>query len=334
MTSMDLKPEEKAAALVVAVGPRAASSLLQFLTEEEVERLATEVARIGRLRPETVSAVLNEVHAEAQAQRALASGGIEYARELLTEWKGSRGAEMIDRLMANLHVVPFGFVRDIDPEQLVHIMKDEHPQTVALILAYQPAAYAATVLHGFEPEMRAEVALRVARMGRTSPEVIARIEAALRARLGSVSSAEVSVRGGVEDLAAVLNHTDRSTERAILDRLSRMDSIVADEVRSLMFVFEDVVQLGDKAIQRVIQDVDTKDLAYAMKGVMPAVRDVILRNMSQRASETLLEEIELLGAVRRSDVEQAQSRVVAVVRRLEDAGEIVIARAGESELVE
>jgi flagellar motor switch protein FliG len=332
--TLDLRPEEKAAALVVAVGPRAASSLLQFLTEEEVERLATEVARIGRIRPETLASVLQEVHREAQAQRMLASGGLEYARELLSEWKGGRGAEMIERLMANLHVMPFNFVRDIDPEQMVHILKDEHPQTIALILAYQPAAYAATVLHGFEPDVRAEVALRVARMGRTSPDVISRVEAALRSRLGSVSSAEVSVRGGVEDLAAVLNHTDRSTERAILDRLSRIDPRVADEVRSLMFVFEDLVQLGDKAIQRVIQEIDTKDLAYAMKGVAPEVHDAILRNMSQRAADSLLEEIELLGAVRRSDVETAQSRVVAVVRRLEDAGEIIVARAGESELVE
>lgn len=334
MSAMDLKPEQKAAALVVAVGSSAAANLLQYLSEEEVEALATEVAKIGRLRPETVTGVLEEVYQEAEAQRLLASGGIEYARELLTEWKGSRGAEIIERLMADLDVVPFNFVRDIDPEQLVHIMKEEHPQTVALILAYQPAAYAAAVLRGFEPDMQAEVALRIATMGRTSPDVIERVESALRGRLGNVSSAEVTMRGGVEDLADVLNNTDRTTERAILDRLSRMDSAVADEVRALMFVFEDLTVLDDKAIQRVIQEVDTKDLAFAMKGVAKEAHEAIIRNMSQRASETLVEELELLGAVRRSDVETAQGRIVAIIRRLEEAGEIVIARAGESELIE
>ncbi len=334
MSTADLKPEQKAAALVVAVGSRAASNILQYLSEDEVEQLATEVAKIGRLRQETVSGVLEEAMQEAEAQRALAAGGVEYARELLTEWKGARGAEIIDRMMASLDVVPFSFVRDIDPEQLIHIMKDEHPQTVAVILAYQPAAYAAAVLRGFEPDMQADVALRVATMGKTSPEVLARVEAALRERLGTVSSAEVTVRGGVSDLAEVLNNTDRSTERAILDRLTRMDSVVAEEVRALMFVFEDIVTLDDKGIQRVIQDVDTKDLAVAMKGVSAEVHEAIVRNMSQRASETLLEEIELLGAVRRSDVETAQGRVVAIVRRLEEAGDIIIARAGESDLIE
>ena len=332
--TLDLRPEQKAAALVVAVGSRAASGLLQYLTEDEVEQLAGEVAKIGRLRPETIESVLEEVYQEAEAQRLLASGGIDYARELLSEWKGGRGAEIIDRLMADLNVIPFAFVRDIDPEQLIHLMKDEHPQTVALILAHQPAAYAARVLAGFEPLMQAEVAFRVATMGRTSPDVIERVEQALQGRLGTVTSAEIAVRGGVGDLAEVLNNTDRSTERSILERLAASDPELAEAVRALMFVFEDIVTLDDRAIQRVIQEVDGNELALALKGVSDDVQQTILRNMSQRASETLLEELELLGAVRRSDVESAQGRIVAIVRRLEDAGEIVIARAGESDLIE
>jgi len=334
MSMTDLKPEQKAAALVVAVGSRAASGLLQFLSEEEVEALAAEVAKIGRLRPETIDGVMADVLREADAQRHLASGGIDYARELLSEWKGTRGAEIIDRLVADLNVVPFNFIRDIDPEQLVHILKDEHPQTVALILAHQPAGYAARVLGGFDSEFQADIALRVGTMGRTSPDVVKRVESALRERLGTVSQAEVKIRGGVQDLAEVLNNTDRSTEKAILDRLARIDPDLAEEVRALMFVFEDIATLEDKYIQKVIQEVDGKELAMAMKGVSGEVQESITRNMSQRAAESLAEELELLGAVRRSDVETAQSRVVAIVRRLEDAGEIVIARAGESDLIE
>ncbi len=332
--TVDLRPEQKAAALVVAVGSDLASSVLQYLTEEEVEALAVEVAKIGRLHPETVQALLEEVARETGNDQFLASGGIDYARELLTAWESNRGAEIIERLLADLSVTPFNFVRNIEADALVHILKDEHPQTVALILAYQTPGYAAEVLRGLDPDMQAEVAFRMGTMGKTSPEVIRRVEEALESRLGSVSSAEVTVRGGVEDLAAVLNNTDRTTERAILERLSVADPQLAEQVRALMFVFEDIASLDDRSIQQVLKHVDTKDLAYAMKGVSGDVREAILRNMSQRASESLIEEIELLGAVRRSDVEAAQSRVVAVIRRLEESGDIIISRGGETELIE
>ena len=332
--TVDLRPEQKAAALVVAVGSGLASNVLQYLSEDEVEALAVEVSRIGRLQPETVETVLQEVYQETAAQRMLAAGGMDYARELLTAWESNRGAEIIDRLMADLNVTPFNFVRNIEADQLVHIIKEEHPQTIALILAYQNPAFAAEVLRGLEPDLQADVALRMGTMGRTSPEVIKRVEDALHSRLGTVSSAEVTVRGGVEDLAAVLNNTDRTTERAILERLSGQDAQLAEDVRALMFVFEDVASLDDRSIQQVLKHVETRDLAYAMKGVSEDVRDAILRNMSERASETLLEESELLGAVRRTDVEAAQSQIVAVVRRLEESGEIIVGRGGEGDLIE
>ncbi len=333
MTATDLRPEQKAAALVVAVGPKEASQLLQYLTEDEVESLATEVARLGRLSADVLDTVLAEAYEEA-VNRRLAAGGVEYARELLTEWKGSRGAEMIDRLMAGLNVTPFDFVRQIEPEQLVHILKDEHPQTVALILAHQPAGYAAEVLRSFEPEMQNEAALRIATMGRTSPEVVTLVEQALQEHLGTVSSADVTVRGGVEDLAEVLNNSDRGTEQAILERVARFDRDIADRVRALMFVFEDIASLDNRSIQRVLQGIDAKTLALAMKGIRPDVQAAILDNVSTRARDALGEEIELLGAVRRRDVEAAQSEVVAKVRRLDEAGEIVISRGGEGDLVE
>jgi flagellar motor switch protein FliG len=329
-----MRPEEKAAALVVAVGSKAASGMLEYLSDEEVERLASEVAKIGRLMPETVDQVFTEVYEEATAQQLLAAGGIDYARDLLVDWKGDRGHEIVERLITDAEATPFGFVRKSDPEKLSGVLAEEHPQTVALILAHQPAAYAATVLGFFDSEVQAEIALRVGTMGKTSPEVIRNIETYLAGQVGPEPRAELAVRGGIEELAEVLNNSDKETEKAILERLGLIDSDLAEEVQALMFVFDDITTLDDRAIQRVLQDVNAQDLALAMKGISAEVNDAIVRNMSQRASESLKEEIELLGPARRSDVEAARRRVVAAVRLLEEAGEIVISRGGESELIE
>jgi flagellar motor switch protein FliG len=329
-----MRPEEKAAALVVAVGSKAASGMLEYLSDEEVERLASEVAKIGRLMPETVDQVFTEVYEEATAQQLLAAGGIDYARDLLVDWKGDRGHEIVERLITDAEATPFGFVRKSDPEKLSGVLAEEHPQTVALILAHQPAAYAATVLGFFDSEVQAEIALRVGTMGKTSPEVIRNIETYLAGQVGPEPRAELAVRGGIEELAEVLNNSDKETEKAILERLGLIDSDLAEEVQALMFVFDDITSLDDRAIQRVLQDVNAQDLALAMKGISAEVNDAIVRNMSQRASESLKEEIELLGPARRSDVEAARRRVVAAVRLLEEAGEIVISRGGESELIE
>ncbi len=331
---MSMRPEEKAAALVVAVGSKAASGMLEFLNDDEVERLATEVAKIGRLHPETVDAVFTEVYEEATAQQLLAAGGIDYAREMLVDWRGERGHEIVERLITDLEATPFGFVRKTDPEKLSGVLGDEHPQTVALILAHQPAAFAATVLGFFDEEVQAEIALRVGTMGKTSPEVIRAIETHLQSEIGPEPRTELAVRGGIEELAEVLNNSDKNTEKAILERLNAIDSALAEEVQALMFVFEDIITLDDRAIQRVLQDVNTQELALAMKGIGSEINDAIVRNMSQRAAESLNEEIELLGPVRRSDVEAARRKVVAAVRLLEEAGEIVISRGGESELIE
>ena len=329
-----MKPEEKAAALVVAVGSKAASGMLEYLNDEEVERLAGEVAKIGRLLPETVDAVFTEVYEEATAQQLLAAGGIDYAREMLVDWKGDRGHEIVERLITDLEATPFGFLRKADPEKLSAVLADEHPQTVALILAHQPAAYAATVLGFFDEEVQAEIALRVGTMGKTSPQVIRAIEAHLAGEVGPEPRTDVAIRGGIEELADVLNNSDKNTEKAILERLNAIDAALAEEVQALMFVFEDIVTLDDRAIQRVLQDVNAQELALAMKGIGAEVSDAIVRNMSQRAAESLKEEIELLGPSRRSDVEAARRKVVAAVRLLEEAGEIVISRGGESELIE
>ncbi len=329
-----MRPEEKAAALVVAVGSKAASGMLEYLNDDEVERLATEVAKIGRLHPETVDAVFTEVYEEATAQQLLAAGGIDYAREMLVDWRGERGHEIVERLISDLEATPFGFVRKSNPEKLSKILAEEHPQTVALVLAHQPASFAATVLGFFDDEIQAEIALRVGTMGKTSPDVIRSIESYLQSQVGPEPRTELAVRGGIEELAEVLNNSNKETEKAILERLAAIDSDLAEEVQALMFVFADIITLDDRAIQRVLQDVNTQELALAMKGIGSEVSDAIVRNMSSRAAESLKEEIELLGPSRRSDVEAARRKVVAAVRLLEETGEIVISRGGESELIE
>ena len=322
----DLSPAQKAAALVVAVGSENAAQVLRHLSEEEVEILAGEVARLGEVDPEVVDSVMREVYEQMMGHRRVPSGGVQVAREMLTRWKGPKGAELLDRIIGNGTERPFAFLRDVDPDQLVQFLKEEHPQTVALVLAYQSASYAAQVLSGFEPDLQRDVALRIASMGRTSPDVIEKVETALRGRLGSMTRTDTTSRGGVKDLAEMLNHADRATEREILDRLTEIDPELAEQVRSLMFVFEDIAALDDRSIQLVIQAVDSQKLAVAMKGVRPDVQEAILRNLSARARETLLEEMELLGPIRRRDVEAAQTDIVARIRELDDAGEIVISR--------
>lgn len=332
--STTLRPEEKAAALVVAVGSSAASGMLNHLSDKEVELLATEVAKIGRLRPETIDQVFREVYDAAQSDEVFAAGGVDYARDMLSHWNSPQGPEMIERMMSDLESIPFGFVRQIGPEQLGEALAGEHPQTVAVILAHQPAAYAATVLRAFEEEFQAEVAVRVGKMGRISSAVIRSIEEVLKTRIGPVSSDEGTIRGGVKELANVLNNSDKETERAVMERLRNMDQALADEVRALMFVFDDLVTLDDRSIQRVLQDVQAQELAMALKGANDEISDLLMRNMSQRAKEALLEEMDLLGPARRTDVETARTKVIASVRLLEEMGEIVLSRGEENELIE
>ncbi len=333
--STSLRPEEKAAALVVAVGSTAASGMLDHLSEDEVEQLAIEVAKIGRLRPETIDVVFQEVYDAAQSEEVYAAGGVDYAKDLLTQWDSAEGPEMIERMISDLDAVPFGFVRQVEAEKLGEVLAGEHPQTVAVVLAHQPAAYAASVLKAFHEDFQAQVAVRVGKMGRISGEVIRSIESVLKRRLGPVTADEPGpARGGVKELANVLNSSDRATERAVMERLRDIDQELAEEVRALMFVFDDLVTLDDRSIQRILQDVSTAELALALKGANDEVTDAIMRNMSQRAKESLLEEIDLLGPVRRSDVDAARTKVIAAVRLLEEAGEIVISRGEENELIE
>ena len=323
----ELTRAQRAAVVTVVLGPEAAAPILEHLSDAEVEQLALEVATLGEVPAEEVRRILEEFYEDAVAHRELVQGGVLHARRLLRQWRGDHGEDIIDRLIATVQIAPFNFLRHHDPDQLVQYLQEEHPQTIALVLAHLPPKNAAGVLAGLEPDVQREVAHRIATMDRTSPEVIERVEAAMQTRLGAARSPEeFTKKGGVRDLASMLNNSDRGTERAILNDLDTSNPELAEQVRALMFVFEDIVSLDDRQIQTILRRVDMKQLALAMKGVRADVREAILRNMSERAALTLTEELELMGPVRVRDVEAAQSEVVRVVRQLEDDGEIIITR--------
>ncbi|HWH32399.1 MAG TPA: flagellar motor switch protein FliG [Egibacteraceae bacterium] len=325
-----LSRAQKAAAVLVAIGPEAASKIMAFLTDAEQEQVALEVATLGQVKAEDAGQILREFHAEAVAHQFILKGGVDFARDLLRRTHGSEADGIIERLLAAVSVSPFAFLRQRDPAQLVQYLQEEHPQTVALVLAHLPPGNAARVIAGLPEHVQREVAFRLATMESTSPEVIAQVETAMQTRFGSVRGREeLSKKGGVKDLASILNSSDRQTERLILAGLEATDPDIAEEVRALMFVFEDIVLLDDRAVQEVLREIDASTLALAMKGVTDTVSDKILSNVSQRAAEALREELEVLGAVRVRDVEAAQSEIVRHIRRLEEDGRIIVKRGGE-----
>ncbi|MFV1989708.1 MAG: flagellar motor switch protein FliG [Acidimicrobiales bacterium] len=330
-----LTQRQKAAVMLVAVGPGEAAKILTYMTEEEVEIIATEISRLGTIPPSAMTSVLEEFHLQAIAQNYLVEGGLDYARELLVQWKGDRGEAIIEKLIATTQIAPFSFLSKMEPDQLLSFIQDEHPQTVALIFAHLPSHFAALLLAGLEEKLQAEVALRIATMDPTSPEIIRKVEHSLKLRLGSVSSAEMNAStGGIEELADLLNNAGRSVEKAILERLSDSDPELADKVRELMFVFEDILTLEDKDVQEILRKVDAKGLALATKGVKSEVLEMVMRNLSERAASTLKEEIEFIGKVKISDVEAAQSQVVAIIREMDEKGEITMRAGAEGGMIE
>lgn len=329
-----LTRSQKAAAVLVSVGPEASAAVLRNLAEHEVEQIMLEVATLGELDQTQVGEVLQEFHEEAVAHSSLIAGGEHHARQMMRRLHGAEGEAIVDRLLASVTTAPFHFLRMHEPMEVVQHLREEHPQTIALVLAHLPTRFAAALLAGFDADVQAEIAQRVATLDRTSPEVIASVEQALQDRLGSVQRRSHAGRGGVKELAGILNNSDRSTERAILRELEASDPELAEKVRELMFVFEDIVNLDDRAIQEVLRQVDAKQLALALKGVSGVVSETIERNMSDRAKTALQEEMDVLGQVRIRDVEEAQTEIVRRIRELDEAGAIVINRGGEGEFVD
>lgn len=329
-----LSGKEKAAILLVSLGPDVSAQVFKHLREEDIDELTLQIAGLRKVEPHIRQEVLTEFNEILTAQEYIDHGGIEYAKEILEQALGKEKAEsIITRLTATLQIRPFDFARKTEPGQLLNFIQNEHPQTIALILAYLHPEQASLILSALPSERQVDVAKRLATLDRTTPEVLEEIETTLEHRLAAFVVNDYTQAGGIEAAVDILNSVDRATEKTIIDALEEEDPELAEEIRKRMFIFEDIVTLDDRAIQLVIREVDSKDLALALKTVSEEVSSRLYKNMSKRASEMLKEDIEFMGPVRLRDIEEAQQRVVAVIRRLEDAGEIVIARGGEDEFV-
>jgi flagellar motor switch protein FliG len=325
---------QKAAIFLVTIGSEISAEIFKFLREDEIETLTFEIARLETIEPEQKDAILQEFQELMMANQFISTGGIDFARELLEKSLGSQKAiDIINRLTSSLQVRPFDFIRRTDPAHLLNFIQQEHPQTIALILAYLEPAKASIILQNLPHEVQSDVARRIATMDRTSPEVLREVERVLEKKLSTLSSEDYSAAGGVESIVEILNLVDRASEKQIIEALEDEDPELAEEIKKRMFVFEDIVMLDDRSIQKVMREVDSQELAKALKSVDTEVQDKIFRNMSKRAASMLKEDMEYMGPVRLKDVEEAQQKIVSIIRHLEDTGEIVIARAGEDELV-
>jgi len=329
-----LTGKQKAAVLLVSLGPELSSLVFKHLRDEEIEELTYEIASLDKVMPEIREKVAVEFSQLAQARRYITQGGIEQAKEILEKALGAQKAtEIIQRLTASLQVRPFDFARKTDPAQLLNFIQHEHPQTIALILAYLHPEQAAVILSALPGESQVEVAKRLAILDRTSPEVLEEIEATLEKKLSSFATQDFTMAGGLETAVSILNRVDRSTEKTIMEALEEDDPELAEEIKKRMFVFEDIVTLDDRSIQRVLREVDSRELALALKVASEEVAERIYKNMSKRAAEMMREDIEYMGPVRLRDVEEAQQKIVSIIRKLEEAGEIIVARGGEDEII-
>ncbi|SFU75117.1 flagellar motor switch protein FliG [Alicyclobacillus macrosporangiidus] len=329
-----LTGRQKAAVLLISLGPEVAAKVYQNLTREEVEQLTLEIANLRKVDLEQREQVVREFREIAVAKDYISVGGIDYAKEVLEKALGAEEAErLLAKLTASLQVRPFQSMRKVDPSQLVSFLQDEHPQTMALVLSYLDPQQAAVVLSALPHELQADVARRIALMNGTSPEVISEVEQVLESKLSMMASIESQYTGGVDAVVKILNGVDRGTEKAILEQLEVEDPELADEIKKRMFIFDDIVLLDNRSIQRVIRDVDPKDLQLALKVAPQQVQEVIFANMSKRMAEMFKEEMEYMGPVRLRDVEDAQQRIVGVIRRLEETGEIIVARGGGDDVI-
>jgi flagellar motor switch protein FliG len=335
MDLSELTGKQKAAILMVALGSESSSKIMKQLEPELLEELTFEIASLGSIPPEVKRKVFNEFSQMVQAKDFISFGGVDYARETLNKAIGiEKATEILAKLESVIKETPFEFVRKADPSQILSFIQDEHPQTIALVLAHLAPAVAAMVLAALPEDLQAEVTYRISNMEQTSPEIIRDVEMVLERKLASVIRPEMTKVGGVKNVAELLNRVDRATEKTILLKLSERDPELANEVRSLMFVFDDIIMVTDAGIQRTLKEIENKDLTLALKAANEDVKNKIFSNMSHRAGEMIREDMDYMGPVRLRDVEAAQMRIVEVIRRLEDAGEIVIlGREDEDQLV-
>ncbi|WP_100373206.1 flagellar motor switch protein FliG [Bacillus sp. FJAT-45037] len=333
-TKKSLSGKQKAAILLISLGPDVSAQVYKHLSEEEIEQLTLEIANVRKVDSEMKDEILEQFHSLVLAQDYIAQGGIGYAKSILEKALGESNAmDIINRLTSTLQVRPFDFARKSEPSQILNFIQNEHPQTIALILSYLDSTQAGQILSELPQEVQADVARRIALMDSTSPEIINEVESILEQKLSSTMTQDYTDAGGIESVVDVLNSVDRSTERTILDALEIQDPELAEEIKKRMFVFEDIVTLDNRSIQRVIRDVENEDLQLSLKVASDEVKEIVFNNMSQRMAETFKDEMEFMGPVRLRDVEEAQTRIVSVIRRLEESGEIVIARGGGDDVI-
>jgi len=330
----NLTGRQKAGVFLIAIGNDVATEIFKHLREDEIEQITFEIARLDKITPEDKEKVLIEFNEMMMAQGFITNGGIDFARGLLEKSLGNQKAiDIINRLTSSWQVRPFDFVRRTDPAQLLNFIQGEHPQTVALILSYLEPNKAATIMSQLPHTIQADVAKRIATMDRVSPDVLREVERVLERKLSTLASEDYTSAGGIDAVVEILNNVDRGTEKTIIEALEEEDPELAEEIKKRMFVFEDIVLLDDKAIQKVMREVDNADLSKALKSVDAEVQEKIFKNMSKRSASGLREEMDFMGPVRLKDVEEAQQKIVNIIRKLEEQGEIIVARSGEDELV-
>jgi flagellar motor switch protein FliG len=329
-----LTGRQKAAILLISLGPDVSAQIFKHLREEEIEQLTLEIANVRKVDTAEKDAILAEFHQICLAQEFISQGGITYAKDILEKALGSSKAmDILNRLTATLQVRPFDFARKADPAQILNFIQNENSQTIALVLSYLQSDQASIILSSLPQDKQADVAKRIALMDSTSPEVIAQVERVLEQKLSATVTQDYTNAGGISAIVQILNGVDRGTERTILDSLEIQDPELAEEIKKRMFVFEDIVNIDNRSIQRIIRDIENADLQLALKVASEEVREAIFKNMSKRMSETFKEEMEFMGPVRLRDVEEAQTRIVATIRRLEESGEIIIARGGGDDII-
>lgn len=329
-----LTGKEKAAVLLIALGKEMSAKIFNHLKDDEIEQVTLDITNVRRVDAETRDMVISEFYDQCVAQNYISEGGLDYAREVLEQAMGTEKAlSILTRLTSSLQVRPFDFARKADPNQLTNFLQNEHPQTIALVCAYLDPALSSAIISKLPADKQIEVVERIALMDRTSPEYVREIERVLDKKLSSMGLDDFTAIGGIQSIVDILNASDRSTERHVLESLETRNSDLVDEIRRKMFVFEDIVKLDKRAIQRVLKEVENSDLTIAMKNATPEVMKMIFDNMSTRLRDMIKEDMEYMGPVRVRDVEEAQQKIVNVIRKLQDTGEIIISRGSEDEIV-
>lgn len=333
-TTTEITGKEKAAMLLITLGPEKAAKIFKYLKEEEIEQLTLEIANIRAISPQLKQDVLNEFYEICIAQKYIAEGGIDYARQILEKALGPENAmEVINRLTMSLQVRPFDIARKTEASQLINFVQSEHPQTIALILSYLKPSQASGVLAALSSDKQADVARRIAVMDRASPDIIKEVEREFEKKLSSLVTEDYTTVGGIDSIVEIINLVDRGTEKNIMETLDMDDPELSEEIKKKMFVFEDILSLDNRSIQRILREVDNHELAVALKGSNEEVKDAIFSNISQRLATMIAEDLEYMGPKRIKEIEESQQNIVSIIRKLEESGEIVISRGGGDEII-